>query len=217
MERYVLNTNREIIENTFEVIPTSSSILEPTFNAAPGHSLPILRNDGTTITLESAIWGIKDGNTTISSLDINDVLENDDYRKSLRANACIIPMNGFYKWKKSVDDPLPFFIRVHTQDLLGIPGFFIENETARNSFCIITKQANVLIKPVDNSMPCIIDPEKFTSWLNGDAETILKKGFDDFKLLPEMTVFRVPDLVNDVSNNSPELIQPIPKLREEDD
>ncbi len=216
MERYVLNTDQEIIEETFGVSPVSSSILEPTFNAAPGHSLPIIYKHKAIPVLESAIWGIEIENTTISTLDINDVLENDTYRSSLKSNACIIPVNGFYKWKKTVEDPLPFFTRIHTRELLGIAGFFIEHDDSRNSFCVITKQANVLIKPVDDTMPCILDPIKFDSWLNGEAKTILKKGFDDFALLPEMTVFRVPDLVNDLSNNSPELMQPIPKLREDD-
>ncbi|MBO6522767.1 MAG: SOS response-associated peptidase family protein [Balneolaceae bacterium] len=216
MERYVFNTDKEIFEETFGVSPTSSSILEPTFNAVPGHSLPIIRSRKKNSILESAIWGLDTGNTSISSLDLNDVLENDDYRSYLKTNTCIIPANGFYKWKKTVDDPLPFFIRVHTRELLGIAGFFIEHDDSRNSFCVITKQANVLIKPVDDTMPCILDPQKFELWLNGDAETILKKGFNDFALLPEMTVFRVPDLVNDLSNNSPELMQPIPKLRDDE-
>ena len=216
MERYVLNTDKETMEETFGVKLTSSSILEPTFNAAPGHSLPIIYSEKDGPVLNSAIWGIKSNNMNLSSMDINDVLENDTYRNSLKANACIIPATGFYKWKKAVDDPMPFFTRVHTRELLGVAGFLIEHEHTRNSFCVITKQANVLIKPVDDTMPCILAPLKFDLWLNGDAETILKKGFDDFALLPEMTVVRVPDLVNDVSNNSPELIQPIPKLRDED-
>lgn len=216
MERYVLNTDKEIMEDTFSVSPVSSSILEPTFNAAPAQSLPIVYSQNGNLVLESAIWGIKVGNTSISSLGISDVLENDNYRSHLKTNACIIPANGFYKWKKRVDDPLPFFTRVHTRELLGIAGFFIEYNDSRNSFCVITKQANVLIKPVDDTMPCILDPQKFDTWLNGEAEATLKKGFDDFALLPEMTVFRVPDLVNDLSNNSPELMQPIPKLRDDE-
>lgn len=217
MERYVLNTNKEIFEEIFSVVPTSSSILEPTFNAAPGNSLPIIYSVEGAGVLKSAIWGINAGNINIHALNINDVLEKDSYRKSLNTNACIVPMNGFYKWKKTVNDPLPFFTRIHTRDLLGVAGFYLDNGDSRKSFCIITKQANVLIKPVDDTMPCILDPKKFDLWLNGGAEEILKKGFDDFALLPEMTVFRVPDLVNDVSINSPELIQPIPKLRDDDD
>ncbi len=216
MERYVVNTDQETMNEVFGVSPTSSSILEPNYNAASGHSLPIICSKNNRRILESAIWGIRAGGISISSIDINDILENDTYRKSLETNACIVPMSGFYKWKKSVDDPLPFYTRIHTRDLLGITGFYIENNDTRNSFCIISKKANVLIQPIDDTMPCILNPEKFDAWLNGEAEAILKKGFDDFALLPEMTVVRVPDLVNDVSNNSPELIQPIPKLREED-
>ena len=216
MERYVLNTDKETMEEIFGVKLTSSSILEPSFNAAPGHSLPVIHSEKGSPIIESAIWGINTGNGNLSSLDISEVLENDTYRNSLKTNACIIPANGFYKWKQTVDDPLPFYTRVHTRELLGIAGFLIEHDNSRNSFCVIRKQANVLIKPVDDTMPCILDPHKFDAWLSGEAEAILKKGFDDFALLPEMTVVRVPDLVNDVSKNFPELIQPIPKLRDED-
>lgn len=216
MERYVLNTERETMEEVFGVNSTSTAILEPTFNAAPGHSLPIIYlNQGMPV-LKSAIWGLEEGKMNIYSLDIDDVLGNNKYRPLLKKNACIIPITGFYKWKKSVDDPLPFLIRIHTQELQAIAGFYIENDDSRNSFCVITKDANVLIKPLDNTMPCILDPKKTKSWLNGSAEKILRAGFNDISLLPEMTAIRVPSLVNDLSKNSPDLIQPIPKLREED-
>ncbi|GAB5410270.1 MAG: SOS response-associated peptidase [Balneolaceae bacterium] len=216
MERYVLNTDRETMEEIFGVRSNSSAILEPTFNAAPGHSLPIIFSNAGKLVLESAIWGIKIRSSSISSLDIDDVLANKKYRPLLRTNACIIPVTGFYKWKQTVDDPLPFLIRIHTRELLGIAGFYLENEDFRNNFCAITKAANVLIKPLDNTMPCIINPQDTNSWLRGGAEEILNAGFKDISLLPEMTTVRVPDLVNDLSNNSPDLVQPIPKLRDED-
>tara|TARA_R110000868_G_scaffold259361_13_gene517495 strand:+ start:5601 stop:6251 length:651 start_codon:yes stop_codon:yes gene_type:complete len=216
MERYVLNTEKETMEEVFGVTSPSLSILEPTFNAAPGHSLPIIFSNQGMPVLKSAIWGIEAGKINISSLDIDDVLGNNKYRPLLKTNACIIPITGFYKWKQTVDDPLPFFIRIHTRELLGIAGFYLENDDARNSFCVITKSANVLIKPLDNTMPCIIDSQNTRSWLTGNAETILKTGFNDISLLPEMTTVRVPDLVNDLTNNFPELVQPIPKLRDDD-
>lgn len=216
MERYVLNTDRDTMEDIFGVNSNSSAILEPTFNAAPGHSLPIIfLNQGIPV-LKSAIWGIEVGKTSITSLDIDDVLGNNKYRALLKTNACLVPVTGFFKWKQTVDDPLPFLIRIHTRELLGVAGFYVENDDARNSFCVITKAANVLIKPLDDTMPCIIDPQNTRSWLTGSAEEILKSGFKDISLLPEMTAIRVPDLVNDLSNNFPELIQPIPKLRDED-
>lgn len=216
MKRYVFNTDKETMEEIFGVSSDSSAILDPTFNAAPGHSLPIIYSNADTSILKSAIWGIEMGSSIFSSLDIDDVLTNKKYSSLLKTNACIIPVTGFYKWKQTVDDPLPFLIRIHTREILGIAGIYIENDDARNRFCVISKAANVLIKPLDNTMPCILDSESTQNWLFGGAEEILKAGFKDLSLLPEMTAVRVPDLVNDLSNNSPELVQPIPKLRDED-
>lgn len=213
MERYVLNTENQTMNEAFGVSSASEAILEPTFNAAPGHSLPIIFSRNGVLALESAIWGLDNG---ISSLDIKEVTENKEYSIRLKKHACIIPISGFYKWKKTVDDPLPFFTRIHSREILAIAGFYVKNKNARNNFCVITKDANVLIKPLDDSMPCIIDPEKIKTWLTGEALNQLNIGFKDISLLPEMTVFRVPDLVNDLSNNSPDLMQPIPKLRDDD-
>ncbi len=213
MERYVFSTDREAMEEAFGVSPKSNSILNPNFNAAPGNSLPILRPNEKGLTLENSIWGI-DG--LGGSIDAAELLENKEYGNLLTTNACLIPISGFYIWKKTVSDPLPFYTRIHTRELLGVAGIYSENEGQRNSFTVITKAANVLIKPVTSTMPCIIEPTEFDTWIQGGAEEILKRGFDDMNLLPEVTVVRVPNLVNDLSNNSPDLIQPIPKLREED-
>lgn len=213
MERYVFSTNKEGIEEYFGITPESKSILNPNFNAAPGNSLPILRLNGNGLVLENSIWGIEGLG---SAIDATELLENKEYRHLLGKNTCLIPLSGFYIWKKTVSDPLPFYTRIHTRELLGIAGIYTENEGTRNSFTAITKAANVLIKPVTDTMPCIIEPGDFDGWMQGGAEQILRRGFNDMNLLPEVTVVRVPDLVNDLSNNSPDLIQPIPKLREED-
>ncbi len=213
MERYVFSTNREILEEVFGVAPESNSILNPNFNAAPGNVLPILRLTEKGLVLENSIWGIEGIG---SSIDATELLENKEYRQLLTTNACLIPISGFYIWKKTVDDPLPFYTRIHTRELLAVAGIYLKNEGSRNSFAAITKSANVLIKPVTDTMPSIVEPDEFNDWLQGAAEKILMRGFNDMNLLPEVTVVRVPDLVNDLANNSPDLIQPIPKLREED-
>lgn len=216
MERYVIHTDNETVEKTFGVNTSSQSIFDPNFNAASGHSLPVIFKEKGVSTIQSKIWGITKGKQTISSVEISEVLQDEYYLDLLKSKPCIIPVTGFYKWKQTVDDPLPFFVRIHTRDILAIAGFYLENESGRNSFCVITMEASVLLKPLENSMPCILSPGKFESWLNGGAVGLLKEGFKDTSLLPDMTVVRVPDLVNDLSNNHKDLIQPIPKLRDED-
>lgn len=216
MERYVIHTDNETIEETFGVTTSSQSIFEPNFNATSGHSLPIIYIDKGLPAIQSKIWGINVKRANISFVEITEVLENEYYRGLLESSPCIIPVTGFYKWKRMVDDPLPFYVRIHTRDILAIAGFYMKNEQGRNSFCVITMEASVLLKPLGNSMPCILSPQKIDAWLNGGAINLLKDGFKDTSLLPDMTVVRVPNLVNDLSNNHKGLIQPIPKLRDEE-
>ena len=207
MERYVLQTDVDEFETYFGVKPASSEIIKPNYNASSGHALPVVWGDKTR-SVELAKW-----NTNRPTVNITEHTFGQIFGKVLQP--CIIPVTGFYMWKKTVNDPLPFFVRIHSRKLLAIAGV-IDTVKSRNSFQVLTREASVLLKPLDEEMPCILEPAEIDDWLNGNEQQVLAKGFSHNLFMPDMTVFRVPDLVNDISNNSPDLIQPIPKLREED-
>ena len=204
MERYVLKAKADAIQETFGIGVHSLAMLEPNYNAAPGHALPVLAKNK----MEPAIW---DSETPQFPLD---VITTELFGPE--SIPCIVPVSGFYMWKQTVNDPLPFFVRIHSRMLLGVAGILFESEKLRGVFRVLTRPANVLLKPLNEFMPCILDPVEYKYWLTGQTRAILGHGFAHNSMMPEMTVFRVPDLVNDISNNSPELIQPIPKLRDED-
>ncbi len=211
MERFVLQTTANEITSIFGVTPNSNSMLEATFNASPGYLLPSIFTENGRKTIESCIW-----NPNLPTININDFMHRKDAAKTLLNNSCIIPISGFYLWKQTVNDPLPFYVRIHSQDILGIAGYLSEVDKSRKKFTVFTRSAGVLLKPLDHTMPCILETHQFEGWINLEAALIASTGFLSNEMIPDMTVFRVPDLVNDLSNNSPDLIQPIPKLREED-
>ncbi|MCG8374823.1 MAG: SOS response-associated peptidase, partial [Balneolales bacterium] len=207
MERYVLDSNAETIDQYFGVLSDSESLLEPTFNAATGHLLPIISSNIGKPKLEAAIWGLTYGPQKVTAMGVEDIASNPAFMDLLKTNACIIPVSGFYVWKKTVSDPLPFFVRIHSREILAVAGMWKQISESRKAYVVITRQANVLLKPLGESMPCIIDPEDFNNWLHGNATQVVAKKFAHNSFMPDMTVFRVPDLVNDTSNNSKELIQ----------
>ena len=211
MERFVLQTTANEITSIFGVTPNSTSMLDATFNAAPGYLLPSIYINNGSKAIESAIW-----NPDSPTIDINDFIRTNESKSLLIKNSCIIPINGFYLWKQTVNDPLPFYVRIHSQHILGIPGYFSILNESRKKFTVFTRDANVLLKPLDETMPCILENYQFDDWLFSEAHSIAQGGFTSNEMITDMTVFRVPDLVNNISNNGPELIQPIPKLREED-
>ena len=207
MERFVFRTTAGELTDTFKVKPESEHLITPTFNAAPGHIHSVIRNNEKRV-LESAKWKPETPSIHISNKAKTPIF-------SAKQVPCIIPINGFYMWKQTVNDPLPFFVRIHSRKLLAIAGVLSIAEK-RKSFQVLTRESSVLLKPLNDEMPCILEPNEVETWLNGQQEQILAKGFSHNLIMPDMTVFRVPNLVNDISNNGPELIQPIPKLRDED-
>ena len=220
MQRYVLNAHKEIIDTTFGVQSSSNSMYTPSFNVLPGSPMPIILGNET-LRIEKGTWGISENNERdIAIMDIEKVLSNSEFSVAVQQRPCIIPASGFYMWKKTVKDPLPFYVRRLSLPVLGLAGFYSEYTDANGNvniqFAVLTMPANVLLKPLEETMPCILEPTDFSKWLNGEAKTIIATKFKDTALIPDLAVYRVPDLVNDPTQNSKDLIQPIPKLREDD-
>lgn len=222
MERYVLEARKDEIESTFGVGSKSEVMFESNYNVMPGHVMPVILKEEGQKNIERMKWGLNEAGSEDAGgeLMIEEIKKSSDRWEQLKTNACIIPASGFYKWKETVKDPLPFYLRVISDEVTAFAGLYTsfkdENGREMKSFVVLTMPANALVEPLDDRMPVILRGSDIESWLSGDAEKILEKGISADDLLPDMTVFRVPELVNDPSNNSKELIQPIPKLRNYD-
>lgn len=217
MERYVLHAEKEIIEEIFEVNSTSSSLYQASFNVFPGSPMPVVFHDSSR-QIKSGVWGISSGKEKINSFSKQTVEEGSI--KEFDLKPCLIPASGFYLWKQSVEDKYPFYIRMLEREVLSLAGLYhhVEDENGKKSieFAVITKASNVLLQPLEPTMPCILDPENLEQWIKGNEKEVLQSQFKDTQLIPDLAVYRVPELVNDLSNNSKELIQAIPKLRDTD-
>ncbi|MBO6585194.1 MAG: SOS response-associated peptidase family protein [Gracilimonas sp.] len=222
MKRYVLEADKFIIEEAFGGQTDAESLFNPNYNVIPGNTMPIVVKDGDSRAVVSSVWGLKQEEADDDFFEIGqeEFAENKNLKQLAKTSPCIIPVSGFYKWKETVDDPLPFYLRVLTTEVTGLAGICtsFEQEDGRliHSFAVITMPANALVEPLDDRMPVILEEKDYGRWLNGNAPEMLENGFSGNHLLPDMSVFRVPELVNDPSNNSKELVQPIPKLRNYD-
>lgn len=222
MKRYVLEADKLEVEGVFDVSSDSQIMFEPNYNVIPGATMPIIiqTEDGRDIV--QSVWGLKfeDTEEELTEIKHEGLSENSQVWKLLKTSPCIIPISGFYKWKETVEDPLPFYLRVITREVTAVAGICnsYENKEGRTirTFAMLTMPANPLVEPLDKRMPVVLEEKDFDRWLHEGATNMVKEGFSGNHLLPDMTVFRVPELVNDPSNNSKELIQPIPKLRNYD-
>lgn len=203
MERYVLDAEKDFIQEHFEVESKSDSLYDASYNVFQNSAMPVIFGNRS---IKTGIWS--------GSVSKGEVLTSGTLRETLNAKPCIIPASGFYMWKQTVKDPLPFYVRLLSRKVIGLAGYLDDEEGLE--FHVITMESNVLLQPLEETMPCILEPHMYDGWLNGEALSILSSQFKSTALMPDLAVYRVPDLVNDPTQNSKELIQPIPKLREED-
>lgn len=222
MKRYVLEAEKYLVEDHFEGSSKSEVLFEPNYNVIPGNTMPIVVQVGNERSIVKSVWGLElpKRKERLSEMPQEEILKDEELAKLVKGSPCIIPASGFYKWKETVKDPLPFYLRVLTEDVTGFAGVYhsYEDKDGRliHSFLILTMPANALVEPLDDRMPVILAPEDYEAWLKGEGTERISEGFSGNHLLPHMGVVRVPELVNDPSNNSKELIQPIPKLRNYD-
>lgn len=223
-DRFVLHASKQEIEKMVGVSANRDDYFEPDYNIAPGSRHPIVTNESGESQFKQARWGLipsdaddeRAGNKN-NVIPSEDILENDWFAECVNQQRCLVPANGFYKWKSSEKTGSPFYIRLLSNELTAFAGVY-DVWTAGSgrkvySFSILTTQANSLIEPVDARMPVLLGKDHFDKWLSpGDLTEEIHKNvlLEPFEI-SALVVNRVSEEVNDLGNNRPELIQPIPK------
>jgi len=86
------------------------------------------------------------------------------FRSAFKHRRCLIPASSFYEWKAEQGIKQPWYISL-------VSGEPVE------SCCIITTEANGLMRPIHDRMPVILDAGQWHDWLSPN----MKQGD---KLLP---------------------------------
>lgn len=223
-KRFVLNATKENIQAFFAVGHTMDFNIEPNFNVSTGDLCPIIITEENTRKLVQAKWGLippgvedERAGKENYNYQIEDAPKNKRLRSVLKNQRALIPASGFYKWKRTENKATPFYVRLLSSDVIALAGIYDlwKSPSGRElySFALLTDQANALLDPISERRPLVIKPEDFDDWLNKDiaADVVLQKIEAYPSTLTEMIVNRVDDAVNDINNNDPSLIQPIPK------
>lgn len=205
-KRVTFFAGKESIENYFNVESNRDNIFEPHYNLSAGHHIPIVHKIGAKPSINRVRWS--DEQTHETTVDTEKAIELLQKKEFV---SCAVPLSGFYIWKDDKEKGSPFFVRMINDPLMVAAGIY--NKKA-DYFKLITMPSNVLINPMSETMPVLLDRELTFKWLeaeekNGKADIIerAKKLF----LLTDLSVVRVSEKVNDPSNNDEKLIQPIPK------
>lgn len=191
----------------------------PNYNVAPTNMHPVLTNQDQKH-LFFFRWGLIPfwaDNEKIGYKMINarseTVAKKPAFRAAFKRRRCLVPFDGFYEWKKEPGGKQPYRVVRADGDIFCIAGLWEkwdsgDGETI-HSFTLITQEAAGKQKELHDRMPALLLPEHERTWLDNEipAEGLL----DLIAPYPDedLDIYKVSKTVNNVRNNSEELIKEI--------
>ncbi len=191
----------------------------PNFNVAPSHVMPVISNKDKDHFLPMR-WGLvpfwakdlKIGYKMINAR-IETVKEKAAFKHALVKRRCLIPMDGYYEWKKNGKGKTPFRIVLKDQDIFSAAGLWEQwkrpDGELLESYTIITQDASSAIEHIHDRMPAILSPSSEAVWLDmdiavDDALSVIAPYPDD-----AIDAYPVSKRIGKVTENDAQLIVPL--------
>jgi putative SOS response-associated peptidase YedK len=211
-------TNRDLFTLDLSAPPSN---FPPNYNIAPTHDVPVVAMKDGKPTLQTMRWGLlpfwaKDKKVGYRMINARaeTVEEKRSFSPSLKSRRCIIPVSGFYEWKrKSKTDKQAFAIRRRDEEPLLLAGLWASNKQIEEghdveSYTVLTHTPNDLVADIHDRMPVILERSEIHTWLHGPWEEAKPLTKDPFEA-DRMEVFAVSNDVGKVANNYPDLLNPL--------
>lgn len=152
------------------------------YNIAPTSEVPVVRASPTgQRTLALLRWGLlprwaKDPAMAARLINarVESLLERPAFREAYRRRRCLIPASGFYEWQAVAGSSgrggkQPWYFSLKSGEAMAFAGLW-ESWTSPDgamvhTCCIVTTEANALIRQIHERMPLMLPPENWQQWL----------------------------------------------------
>lgn len=194
--------------------------LTPSYNLCPTDDSPVLRAVDGGLVFEKMRWQLVPRpepafTTKLSTINARSetVFASRLYGDLVLSQRCIVPISGFYEWKREGKSKRPFKIALRDEPIMSVAGIWDAwrpgTTEERHSFSILTTAANETMSAIHDRMPVIIDRSAEEMWL--DPKVRERESLQSIlKPCPSawLETVEVTHLVNSSKNNSPELLLP---------
>jgi putative SOS response-associated peptidase YedK len=218
--RFALKTPPRSIQEHFN-LPEAVN-LAPRYNIAPSQTVAVIRHlpEKSFRQLDLLHWGLipgwaKDMNIGYKMINARGETlgQKPSFRPAFKKKRCLIVADGFFEWKQSGKGKQPIYVQLANGAVFGFAGLWESwkkpSGDTVESCTIITTSPNELLQEVHERMPVILNPEKYTTWLqNSTPEHYLQQLLVPYPAI-EMEFYRVSSLMNSPKNDLPSCIRPI--------
>jgi len=201
--------------------PVKLQAIAPNYNLCPTQISPVLRMVEGERRFDEMHWQLIPRwepafKTKLSTINAKSetVFESRLYRGLVTRQRCIVPLSGFFEWKKDGAKKRPFKIYLQDRAVMSVAGVWdtwhAGGPDERRSFTIMTTAANEFMRAIHDRMPVILGSKNIDDWL--DPEIHETEALQ--KLLQPcpsewLASAEVSTLVNSPANNRPEVLQDI--------
>ncbi len=189
----------------------------PRYNVAPGQQIPavVAGPDTTRHQLTQLHWGLVPAwakNPRQSYRMINarseTVAVKPAFREPFRHRRCIIPVDGFYEWRRRGETQQPYALRPSAGGLFALAGVWERwerpGQPPLETCSILTTDANAAMRPIHDRMPVILAPSDQAEWLETPPQRAERLGELLRPCPPEwLTAYPVDRRVNRPEFDSP--------------
>jgi len=171
--RLTFNITSEALAKMFSLNDVPQ--IEARYNIAPSQTIAAVRHVEDRNKLDFLKWGFipkfsKDNTRTHTNVRSETVHEKPVFAHAIKYKRCIIPASGFYEWLQKDNHKQPYYIRLSNSAGFGLAGLWeqwsTEDGTEYETCCILTTDANEVVKPIHDRMPVILRPDDYNLWLN---------------------------------------------------
>lgn len=156
--------------------------IDTNYNVAPYRNIPVVTKNSPK-QIQYIYWGFlpswsKELNNKYAVINTRTETIKDKpyFKESFEKYRCLIPITGFYEWKKVGDKKYPYYFYDKEKKYLSLAGIysvFIDKKGNKIKTCsIITTKANDIVENIHNRMPVILEKDEEEIWLNNDANEI---------------------------------------------
>ena len=217
---YQTYTDEELYFQYLNKRPLNVIPFVPVYNLCPTQNSPVLRVVDGERQFDEMRWQLVPNwepafNTKLSTINAKSetVFDSPLFGELVSRQRCIIPISGFYEWKKDGSRSRPFKIHLQSSAIMSLAGIWDTwrpgTSSERRSFSILTTAANRFMREIHDRMPVILDNASLDDWLN--PETHERKELQELmRPCPNewLSAVEVSQLVNSPKNNSPEILEP---------
>lgn len=193
--------------------------LAPRYNGCPTQEFVAIRRDGEERTLAKLRWGLVPGwakDLKLGAKMINarseTVHEKPAFRSAFRRRRCVVPVNGWFEWRRENGEKQPYWLRPAGAEVFSLAGLWERWEKGDEpveTFTVLTTEASPLLADIHHRQPVIVEHAALDEWLDPSTQSERLLALAGAANEGPFERRAVSTRVNSVRNDDPELLAPL--------